>query len=341
MGCPARNAPRAAGNAHQANGLSSSPSSRIRLTPTPHPHPPPAPRPVPPSDPASVPWKILMDQTIYAAVKYSMYLGLVGLATGCEPQECGREIQQKLWPTLTTGWRFWPAVHIVTYNLIPPRHRVLWVNCADLIWVTVMASIARCAGAASRVDARAWARRARAFARMGCYPGGARVDALCAWAGPPSVCDIDQAGEPAVRGRCVRVGGKREARACAMTVAQRQPSGPHATQPPPGRPALSVTEAHPAPDAHPWHQGGKWRCGTRRVWFAWRSQQDSQQKTGRRCRRATQGRQEERQAAAGQVFGARRAGGTGSDETFLKLERRANSVTARHATPRRPNLCCD
>ena len=99
--------------------------------------------PVPPSDPSSIPWKILMDQTVYAASKYSMYLGLVNLLRGRDCTDCVQEIREKLWPTLTTGWRFWPAVHIITYNLIPPRHRVLWVNCADLIWVTLLASIAR------------------------------------------------------------------------------------------------------------------------------------------------------------------------------------------------------
>jgi len=61
------------------------------------------------------------SQTIYAATKYSTYLGLVGLASGKTPQESAIAVKSKLWPTLTTGWRFWPAVHLVTYNLIPPR----------------------------------------------------------------------------------------------------------------------------------------------------------------------------------------------------------------------------
>ena len=50
---------------------------------------------------------------------------------------------KKLWPTLTTGWKFWPAVHLITYNLIPPRHRVLWINLVDLVWVTFLSTVAR------------------------------------------------------------------------------------------------------------------------------------------------------------------------------------------------------
>ena len=41
----------------------------------------------------------------------------------------------------------------MTYNLVPPRHRQLWVNCADLVWVTLLATIS--AGDADSVDAEA------------------------------------------------------------------------------------------------------------------------------------------------------------------------------------------
>ena len=98
---------------------------------------------LPPFDPANVPYKIFMDQTIYCATKYSAYLCLVGLASGSSLDECKGDVQAKLWPTLTTGWKFWPAVHLITYNLIPPRHRVLWINLVDLVWVTFLSTVAR------------------------------------------------------------------------------------------------------------------------------------------------------------------------------------------------------
>ena len=98
---------------------------------------------LPPQDPANVPWKILMDQTVYCASKYSAYLYLSGLASGSSVHECQEEVTSKLWPTLTTGWKFWPAVHLITYNIIPPRHRVLWINMVDLAWVTFLSMVAR------------------------------------------------------------------------------------------------------------------------------------------------------------------------------------------------------
>lgn len=31
-------------------------------------------------------------------------------------------------------------MHCVTYTVIPARHRILWVNCVDLIWNAILAS---------------------------------------------------------------------------------------------------------------------------------------------------------------------------------------------------------
>ncbi|KAG8466716.1 hypothetical protein KFE25_008095 [Diacronema lutheri] len=84
------------------------------------------------------PLKILMDQSVYAASKYTMFVALRELFSGTEPAEAVGVARKSTWPLLKRGWRFWPAVHMVTYSVIPPRHRVLWVNCADLVWVTIL-----------------------------------------------------------------------------------------------------------------------------------------------------------------------------------------------------------
>ena len=98
---------------------------------------------LPPMDAASVPWKIGMDQSVYAAAKYSLYLGLVGLMQGQPKAAVRSEVQAKIWPTLQTGWRFWPMAHVFTYTLVPPRHRVLWVNGLDLVWITMLSAISQ------------------------------------------------------------------------------------------------------------------------------------------------------------------------------------------------------
>ena len=40
-----------------------------------------------------------------------------------------------------TAWKFWPLVHCITYGVIPARHRILWVNCVDLVWNAILASM--------------------------------------------------------------------------------------------------------------------------------------------------------------------------------------------------------
>jgi len=83
--------------------------------------------------------KVVMDQTIYLSVKAAAYIGLTSVLAGESPKDAATAIREKLPTVLLTAWRFWPAVHIVTYGVIPARHRVLWVNCVDLVWSSILA----------------------------------------------------------------------------------------------------------------------------------------------------------------------------------------------------------
>ncbi|ONK61358.1 uncharacterized protein A4U43_C08F29050 [Asparagus officinalis] len=38
------------------------------------------------------------------------------------------------------GWKLWPFVHLVTYGVILIEQRLLWVDCDELIWVTILSS---------------------------------------------------------------------------------------------------------------------------------------------------------------------------------------------------------
>ncbi|KAM1448825.1 hypothetical protein ACFXTO_007746 [Malus domestica] len=41
---------------------------------------------------------------------------------------------------LTAGWKLWPFAHLVTYGEIPVEQRLLWVDCVELIWVTILST---------------------------------------------------------------------------------------------------------------------------------------------------------------------------------------------------------
>jgi protein Mpv17 len=87
--------------------------------------------------------KIVMDQTIYLSVKCSIYVAAVGLLNGDDIQSVRQNVQTKIPKIVLTAWKFWPLVHLVTYGVIPARHRILWVNCVDLVWNAILATMSQ------------------------------------------------------------------------------------------------------------------------------------------------------------------------------------------------------
>ena len=85
-------------------------------------------------------YKIGMDQTIYLAVKCSIYIMAVNILAGESIGTAKDTVQTKLPNIMLTAWKFWPLVHCVTYGVIPARHRILWVNSVDLIWNAILAT---------------------------------------------------------------------------------------------------------------------------------------------------------------------------------------------------------
>lgn len=51
------------------------------------------------------------------------------------------QIRKMWWPLQREGWKFWPFVHIITYNFIPRDERVLWVDMVELVWIVAFISI--------------------------------------------------------------------------------------------------------------------------------------------------------------------------------------------------------
>merc|ERR1712226_1487712 len=52
-------------------------------------------------------------------------------------------VKEKLPGIVVTAWKFWPLIHCITYSVIPARHRILWVNCVDLVWNAILASMSQ------------------------------------------------------------------------------------------------------------------------------------------------------------------------------------------------------
>ncbi|KAF4347195.1 hypothetical protein G4B88_031212 [Cannabis sativa] len=38
------------------------------------------------------------------------------------------------------GWKLWPFAHLITYGVVPIEQRLLWVDCVELVWVTILST---------------------------------------------------------------------------------------------------------------------------------------------------------------------------------------------------------
>ncbi|CAN6691148.1 unnamed protein product [Malus baccata var. baccata] len=87
-----------------------------------------------------VPVKVAFDQTVWAAIWNSMYFTVLGFLRFESPISIFSELKATFWPMLTAGWKLWPFAHLVTYGVIPVEQRLLWVDCVELIWVTILST---------------------------------------------------------------------------------------------------------------------------------------------------------------------------------------------------------
>ncbi|XP_027061256.1 uncharacterized protein [Coffea arabica] len=87
-----------------------------------------------------VPAKVVFDQTFWSAVWNSIYYAVVGALRLESPASIFGELKATFWPMLTAGWKLWPFAHLITYGVIPIEQRLLWVDCVELIWVTILST---------------------------------------------------------------------------------------------------------------------------------------------------------------------------------------------------------
>lgn len=87
-----------------------------------------------------VPVKVVFDQTVWAAIWNSIYYTALGFLRLESPINIFTELKATFWPMLTAGWKLWPFAHLITYGVVPVEQRLLWVDCVELIWVTILST---------------------------------------------------------------------------------------------------------------------------------------------------------------------------------------------------------
>lgn len=86
--------------------------------------------------------KVAFDQTIWSAIWNSIYFITLGLLRFESPVRILKDLRETFFPLLTAGWKLWPFAHLITYGLVPVEQRLLWVDCVEILWVTILSVFA-------------------------------------------------------------------------------------------------------------------------------------------------------------------------------------------------------
>ena len=86
--------------------------------------------------------KILLDQTIFSLYLNGAYCALTELLKRSSASATWARMKASAWPMLSSSWRFWPAVHALTYSIVPTHLRVLWVDIVEVVWVAILSTCA-------------------------------------------------------------------------------------------------------------------------------------------------------------------------------------------------------
>eukprot|EP00246_Nothoceros_aenigmaticus_P014997 TRINITY_DN59_c0_g1_i1.p1 TRINITY_DN59_c0_g1~~TRINITY_DN59_c0_g1_i1.p1 ORF type:complete len:471 (-),score=50.38 TRINITY_DN59_c0_g1_i1:514-1926(-) len=99
-----------------------------------------------------VPVKVAFDQTIWSAFWNSVYFVMLGMLRLENPVTIYKELKATFFPMLTAGWKLWPFAHLVTFGVIPVEQRLLWVDCVEVLWVTILSMMSNAKAEARTQD---------------------------------------------------------------------------------------------------------------------------------------------------------------------------------------------
>ena len=86
--------------------------------------------------------KLAVDQLFWTPFLYlPVFFGGMALLELKGREEAMQQVRQKGWgltTTLVANWRFWVPVNLANYVVVPPDFRILWTNCASLVWTAYL-----------------------------------------------------------------------------------------------------------------------------------------------------------------------------------------------------------
>jgi len=85
--------------------------------------------------------KIVIDQGPMSVVFNTIYSLLLGALAFRNPVEVLRDVRAAFVPGFLASIRFWPAVHLVTFGLIPLELQLLWIDMLEIVWICILSQV--------------------------------------------------------------------------------------------------------------------------------------------------------------------------------------------------------
>jgi len=86
--------------------------------------------------------KVVADQTVWSIFLNTMYTSTILALNMKSPAFILEELKATAWPALSSGWRFWPFVHCISFSpFIPQDLKLLFIDTMEIIWVTILATV--------------------------------------------------------------------------------------------------------------------------------------------------------------------------------------------------------
>jgi hypothetical protein len=93
--------------------------------------------------------KMLLDMFVLAPSLNTLFFTTTQVMEGKTPGQGFDFAVDRLPQTLKANYMIWPAANVVNYGFVPLQYRILFINCVNLVWTTVLSTISsRPAGAA-------------------------------------------------------------------------------------------------------------------------------------------------------------------------------------------------
>ena len=84
--------------------------------------------------PLAILTKVAFDQTFFAIFFLYYIFMAMPLIEGKNLEEAKEGVKEKLWPSLITNWKIWPAVQFLNFYLVPVKFHLLVVNSVAVFW---------------------------------------------------------------------------------------------------------------------------------------------------------------------------------------------------------------